>query len=144
MSNLMKMQQVTDCKHLPLLIIVPTLNSYALLPRLLASLKQQSWHHWRLLFIDGPSGSQHRDWLQKCCECETRCQWLIQDDSEPGIFGAMNQGFSFAASLPYKVDWLLFWGSDDWAASPRVLADVMDQISAMAHPPDLLICKTLF
>lgn len=36
-----------------LLVVVPTLNSHALLPRLLDSLQQQIWPHWRLLFIDG-------------------------------------------------------------------------------------------
>lgn len=128
-------------RNVPLLIVVPTLNSYALLPRLLASLQEQSWPHWQLLFIDGPSGQQHRDWLQKCCDHETRCQWVIQDDSEPGIFGAMNQGFAFASDLPYKIDWLLFWGSDDWAASQTVLAEAMDAIRSSVGIPDLVICK---
>jgi hypothetical protein len=52
----------------------------------------------------------------------------------------MNQGFSCAG----PTDWLLFWGSDDWAASPTVLAKV-----AAAHAtgasrgiaPDLLVCR---
>ena len=127
--------------HAPLLIVVPTLNSYTLLPRLLASLQQQSWPHWRLLFIDGPSGPQHRDWLQQCCDRETRCQWVIQDSSEPGIFGAMNQGFAFAADRTCIIDWLLFWGSDDWAASRTVLAEAMEAILSLRDCPDLLICK---
>ena len=33
-----------------LLVVVPTLNSHAL-----------------LLFIDGPSGPEHRRWLDQCC-----------------------------------------------------------------------------
>lgn len=123
-----------------LLIIVPTLNSYSLLPRLLASLQQQTWPHWRLLFIDGPSGVAHRHWLVQCCAAESRCCWLEQDPSAPGIFGAMNQGFSFAGSA----DWLLFWGSDDWAANPTVLADAVAALQGAACQglvPDLLVCR---
>lgn len=123
-----------------LLIVVPTLDSYGLLPHLLASLQQQTWAHWRLLFIDGPSGDEHRNWLHLCCGLEPRCQWQQQDSTQPGIFGAMNQGF--AAAEPD--DWLLFWGSDDWAASSSVLADL---IAALQHAvangvvPDLVVCR---
>ena len=80
-----------------LLIVVPTLNSYTLLPRMLLSLQQQSWPHWRLLFIDGPSDPEHRRWLLQCCSAEPRCRWVAQSQEQPGIFGAMNQGFALAA-----------------------------------------------
>ena len=126
--------------HFSLLIVVPTLNSFVSLPRLLESLKAQTYPHWRLLFIDGPSSSQHRDWLQSCCEREARCNWVIQDVSKPGIFGAMNQGFAMAA----PDEWLLFWGSDDWAAHPSVLAQVfscIDSGSTLGHALDLLVCR---
>ncbi len=123
-----------------LLIVVPTLNSHALLPRLLSSLQQQSWSHWRLLFIDGPSGLDHRAWLEHCCAIEPRCRWQEQNPAQAGIFGAMNQGF--AAASP--ADWLLFWGSDDWAAAPSVLADVVSALKTAAARcllPDLLVCR---
>lgn len=126
-----------------LLIVVPTLNSHVLLPRLLTSLQQQTWSHWHLLFIDGPSGHEHRQWLQQCCVTEPRCFWIAQDPCQPGIFGAMNQGFAAAA------DWLLFWGSDDWAASRTVLAEAMAALEAAETSdtqlrnewPDLLVCS---
>lgn len=121
------------------MIVVPTLNSHSLLPRLLRSLQAQSWPHWRLLFIDGPSEQEHRQWLDQCCAVESRCRLLTQDPAEPGIFGAMNQGFAEAA---YD-DWLLFWGSDDWAAGPEVLAQVaacLECAASQVTPPDLLIC----
>jgi glycosyltransferase involved in cell wall biosynthesis len=124
-----------------LLIVVPTLNSHPLLPRLLDSLQQQSWPHWRLLFIDGPSGPEHRQWLQQCCAAEPRCRWLEQNPAEPGIFGAMNQGFAAAA---HPADWLLFWGSDDWAAAPSVLAGVaaaLETATGQGMAPDLLVCR---
>ena len=120
-----------------LLIVVPTLTSYSLLPHLLSSLQQQSWPHWQLLFIDGPSGLDHRHWLEQCCAAESRCRWLAQDPAEPGIFGAMNQGFTQAAPS----DWLLFWGSDDWAAGPHVLADAVAAIETATRRPDLLVCR---
>lgn len=131
---------MTDSKHVSLSIVVPTLNSYVLLPRLLESLQQQSWPHWRLLFIDGPSGRKHREWLQKCCEREPRCRWVIQDASNPGIFGAMNQGFAKAA----PDDWLLFWGSDDLAGDTSVLGQIAAHLKCAAshgNPLDLLICR---
>lgn len=93
-----------------------------------------------MLFIDGPSDLEHRQWLIRCCAAESRCTWLEQDPNEPGIFGAMNQGFSQA--LPS--DWLLFWGSDDWAASPNVLEEVFSTLE-VKNPsvvlPDLLVCR---
>ena len=120
-----------------LLIVVPTLNSHPLLPRLLSSLQQQSWPHWRLLFIDGHSGQEHRNWLIHCCATEPRCRWLAQSPAEAGIFGAMNQGFALAA----PTDWLLFWGSDDWAAGPACFEQVFGEIQGLARWPDLLVCR---
>ena len=132
-----------------LLIVVPTLDSHNLLPRLLTSLQQQSWPHWQLLFIDGPSGPDHRQWLHQCCAAEPRCRWIAQDPCKPGIFGAMNQGFAAAADPVSPADWLLFWGSDDWAASPTVLAEAMAGLEAAEASgaelaeewPDLLVCS---
>ena len=123
-----------------LLIIVPTLNSCVLLPHLLSSLQAQSWPHWRLLFIDGPSSQEHRHWLEECCAVDPRCRWVSQDPAQPGIFGAMNQGFSEAT----PDEWLLFWGSDDWAAGPGVLAQVvasLDSAESQGSSPDLLVCS---
>ena len=122
-----------------LFIVVPTLNSYALLPRLLDSLQQQSYPHWRVLFVDGASGPKHRQWLEQCCAYEARCRWVEQDPEESGIFGAMNQGFVAAGTA----DWLLFWGSDDWTASPTVFADLIAALERTASQgliPDLLVC----
>jgi glycosyltransferase involved in cell wall biosynthesis len=127
-----------------LLIVVPTLNSHGLLPRLLSSLQQQSWPHWRLLFIDGPSGPEHRAWLEHCCAAEPRCRWQEQDPAQPGIFGAMNQGFAAADDSTSPADWLLFWGSDDWAAAPSVLAEAVSALETAAARgllPDLLVCR---
>ena len=121
-------------------IIVPTLNTFSLLPHLVQSLQHQTWPHWRLMFIDGPSDPEHRIWLENCCLAESRCHWVHQDSDRLGIFGAMNQGFAAAAPS----DWLLFWGSDDWAASPTILAEaveVLNQEYKGSGFPDLLVAS---
>lgn len=121
-----------------LLIVVPTLNSHLLLPKLLLSLQQQSWPHWRLLFVDGPSCLEHRNRLTQICAGEPRCSWVNQDSCELGIFGAMNQGFSLVA----PDEWLLFWGSDDWAATPNTLAELIRSIEVTPDRIfDLIICQ---
>ena len=122
------------------LIVVPTLDSYRLLPRLLTSLKNQSFPFWRLLFIDGPSRPEHRLWLDACCAREPRCQWVPQVPEESGMFGAMNQGFAAAADARCFAEGLLFWGSDDWAASSNVLAEIWNLLECEMSRPDLLVC----
>jgi glycosyltransferase involved in cell wall biosynthesis len=123
-----------------ILIVVPTLDSHLLLPRLLSSLRCQTWPYWKLLFIDGPSCADHRQWLECCCLTDSRCRWLKQESANPGIFGAMNQGFAEASPN----DWLLFWGSDDWAADPEVLslvAAALERAASRNVTPDLLVCR---
>jgi hypothetical protein len=110
------------------------------LPRLVTSLQRQSWPHWRVLFIDGPSGPEHRAWLEALCHRDRRFRWQPQDPELPGIFGAMNQGFREAP----PEHWLLFWGSDDWAALPTALEDAVAAIratGARGEPPDLVVCS---
>ena len=91
---------------------------------------------WRLLFIDGPSEAEHREWLHLCCETEQRCSWVEQESDRRGIFGAMSQGFAEAR----PEDWILFWGSDDWASSTHALADLMQVQSGDVSVPDLVVC----
>ena len=122
--------------HTSLLIIVPTLNSHELLPRLVSSLQAQTMRDWRLLFIDGPSDVKHREWLQLSCAVEPRCSWVEQEPDRQGIFGAMSQGFAAAR----HEDWLLFWGSDDWASSTHALADLLQVQSGDGCAPDLVVC----
>lgn len=122
-----------------IVVIVPTLDSYELLPRLVSSLQQQTWPHWSVLFIDGPSQPVHRRWIEDICGRDPRFQWHRQDAAEPGIFGAMNQGFALSA---YQDTWLLFWGSDDWAASPRVFEILATGLQAAwnrGSEPDLVV-----
>lgn len=127
-----------------LLVVVPTLNSFSLLPRLVSSLRAQTFTGWRVLFVDGPSHFEHREWLDHLCFCDDRFSWIAQSFSRPGIFGAMNQGIEFAHTCSLPPDYLLFWGSDDWAASPIVLAQAFSSLtraSLCEDLPDLIVCR---
>ena len=122
-----------------IVVVVPTLDSYLLLPRLVASLQQQTWPHWSVMFIDGPSQPAHRRWIEDLCALDSRFQCRSQDPTEPGIFGAMNLGFALATN---PETWLLFWGSDDWAASPQVFEKIVKVLQAAwsrGGDPDLLV-----
>ena len=55
-----------------------------------------------------------------------------------GIFGAMNEGIGQCDSE----EWLLFWGSDDWATSPNDFANINESlIRVKDNIPDLIIYK---
>jgi glycosyltransferase involved in cell wall biosynthesis len=119
-------------------LIVPTRNSHQLLPRLVRSLQEQTLAQWQVSFIDGASNLEHRTWLEDLCRSDPRFDWHPQSPDREGIFGAMNQGFALAN--PH--DWLLFWGSDDWAAGPSVLAETLANLTRQSQsqpPPDLLV-----
>jgi glycosyltransferase involved in cell wall biosynthesis len=121
------------------LVIVPTLNSYKLLPGLVSSLRDQTLNCWRVVFIDGASGSFHQEWLDLLCKEDSRFQWEPQGEDERGIFGAMNQGFRLARPN----EWVLFWGSDDRAASSTVMEKASHEITKMLETgcqPDLYVC----
>ena len=121
------------------LVVVPTLNSYQLLPRFTQSLQSQTFRDWRCLFIDGPSCQAHRQWLSNCCQTDPRFQWSEQKPIHHRIFGAMNQGFQEAQ----PGEWILFWGSDDWAASSTVLQRLSEAIPTQSQDKstDLVIAK---
>ena len=98
----------------------------------------QTCRDWRLLFVDGPSSSEHKSWLHNCVRSDSRIFCVDQDVSQQGIFGAMNQGFSFAS----PTDFILFWGSDDWAAAPTVLTQLALEIKKFENKssvPDLFV-----
>jgi len=120
-----------------ILVLVPTLDSYKLLPALVNSLQEQTFQQWRLIFIDGPSTSSHRIWLHNCCSTDTRLQWIPQDPSLPGIFGAMTQGLRYAK----PTEWVLFWGSDDRASSHSVFEELNGHIDHGSGVADLIICS---
>ena len=120
-----------------IVIVVPTLNSFLDLPCLCNSLIEQTYSNWRVVFIDGPSSQPHRIWLDDFCSLNPKFSWIHQDSSSPGIFGAMNQGFTYSA----PDQWLFFWGSDDWAPNKYVLSNLIDSLSHSKYSPDLIVCN---
>ena len=126
-----------------LLIIVPTLNSYKILPKLTKSLESQTYKNWQTIFIDGNSKREHRYWIESYCRGNKHFSWIEQNDNNHGIYGAMNQGFSLAG----KNDWLFFWGSDDWIDSPIVFEELTKKINLFISKegePHLVICKGIY
>ena len=118
-------------------IIVPTLNSYLILPKLIDSLKMQTWKDWNLLLVDGDSTKKHFNWIKNLCLSDSRINVLKQRKEFKGIYGAMNQGFKTIKD--YEL--VLFWGSDDWAISPNAFENVILKLNSYKKKYDLLICR---
>ena len=118
-------------------IIVPTLNSYLILPKLINSLKIQTWKDWNLLFVDGDSTKKHFNWIKTLCLDDSRLNIIKQDKRSKGIYGAMNQGFKTIKDN----ELVLFWGSDDWAISPSAFEDIISKVNSFKNKYDLLICR---
>jgi len=131
-----------------IVFIIPVLNSHAVLSHLVASLMAQTWPHWQALIVDGGSSEETIRYLDHLCANDQRFHWQAQVPPFKGIFGAMNQGMEAVAASPtWSQAWVLFWGSDDWAASPEVLARVATHLEGLARAgrePDLLICRARY
>ena len=123
-----------------LFIVIPTLNSYKDLPKLLYSLKSQTYIDWRALFIDGNSSKKHQNFLERESNLDSRIKWVLQKDKFKGIYGAMNQGFLNAKNE----EWVIFWGSDDYAKDKNVFEKLVKNIEVLNKKNlkyDLFICS---
>ncbi len=118
-------------------IVVPTLDSYLILPRLINSLKKQTWTDWNLLFIDGDSKKEHYEWIRQSCIDDPRLKYIKQEKKFNAIYGAMNQGFKTIKNN----ELILFWGSDDWAISDKVLENIVNKVNSYPYVFDLIVCK---
>ena len=118
-------------------VIVPTLNTYLILPKLINSLKIQTWKDWNLLFIDGDSNENHSNWVQNICLSDCRLNVVKQEKNFKGIYGAMNQGIKTII----ENELVLFWGSDDWAISSSAFEDIISIVNSYKNKYDLLICR---
>ena len=105
------------------LFIIPTLNSSVNLKNLLNSLRCQTYKNWRILFVDGNSKTKHQKWLEKACSKDNRLSWVKQEGRK-GIYPAMNYGFKEVKNN----EWLLFWGSDDYATNKNMLERLKNKI----------------
>tara|TARA_X000000950_G_C13818396_1_gene620809 strand:- start:329 stop:1126 length:798 start_codon:yes stop_codon:yes gene_type:complete len=121
-----------------LLIIVPTLNSYKLLSKLVNSLISQNFKKWRVIFVDGKSSLEHINYLNKLNLNDSRFSWVSQEDNYEGIYGAMNQGINYVK----ENEWVVFWGSDDWAFDENSLQNIISQIDRFEGAnPDFIVAK---
>lgn len=126
-----------------ILIVVPTLNAGESLPTLVRSLQSQTSSAWRVLLVDGPSRPDQRAQLVNLCQRDQRFRWQAQQRTDGGIYGAMNEGFAAARDD----DWLLFWGADDAASDPGVIAALLTAIernTAAGSTPDLLVFQARY
>ena len=125
----------------PILIVVPTLNSQSShIFRLYDSLCQQSYPYWRILFVDGGSLPRYQHVLADICQQDSRCTVISQLIPSSRIFGAMNDGIR----LSCDGEWVLFWGSDDYAASSDVLSGLVSALEvfvAYGSKPDMVVCR---
>lgn len=134
------------------LIIVPTLNSYTILPTLVDSFVSQTYPNWNVLFVDGPSSSAHKAWIANLCLNDKRFLTIDQAESCSGIYGAMNDGLLYVSRYSSFYDWFIFLGSDDWLSSSQVLFKLNLQLlnyhasnlTSTTLPPDFLVCTASF
>ena len=110
-----------------LCIIVPTLNSFKHLSKLILELKKQSKQEsWRAIFVDGNSCKEHKEYLDLITSEDTRFEVMEQSKSGKGIFGAMNDGWGQAR----RDEWTVFWGSDDWPTSEKCIESILCAINS--------------
>ena len=125
------------------LIVVPTLNSHKLLNNLVNSIQNQDYPNLRVLFVDGESSIVHKSWIKNICSNNKKFSYLRQDNNEKGIYGAMNVGFKNALID----EWILFWGSDDWAYSNNIFTEINNTTKNFLKNKnnlDLIICKAQY
>ena len=107
-------------KKISFLVIVPTLNSYKKLPKLVNSLTKQIHKDWRCIFVDGNSNKKHKIWIKNLCDKDKRFIKINEKSSKRGIYNAMNKGYEFAMDK----EWIIFLGSDDWFSSKESLINL--------------------
>ena len=106
-----------------ILIIIPTKNSSQYLGKLVNSLIDQNDPNWRAIFVDFNSDHSNKEYLKKLCNRD--CRFSIEKQtSNSGIYGAQNIGFNLCKDN----EWMLFWGSDDYATNKNMLERLKNKI----------------
>lgn len=115
-------------------VITVCFNSAAVLPRAMASLRQQGWTDYEWVVVDGGSADGTMALVRDFDAAP------VNAVSEPdgGIFDAMNKAVRRA-----RGDYVYFLNSDDALASPEVLAQAARAIDA-AGAPGLLVGRVRF
>lgn len=123
------------------LIIIPTLNSYKKLKTLINSLEKQKYKNWQVLFVDGDSNKDHKDFLKETIKSYPRFTYINQRSNSKGIYGAMNDGIEYTKNY----DFVLFWGSDDFCCNEDVFGEIIKLIKQYGNKvPDILTFKASY
>ena len=132
------MKKIDTHDKIAFLFIVPTLNSYKKLPKLVNSLNKQSYQNWRCLFVDGSSEKNHKKWIESTCKRDNRFININENKNKKGIYPAMSEGFKIAKDH----EWIIFLGSDDWFCSKNSIKFLFESISKYYQNIDLVISST--
>tara|TARA_Y100000589_G_C27093083_1_gene604769 strand:- start:100 stop:906 length:807 start_codon:yes stop_codon:yes gene_type:complete len=122
-------------KVIKFLIIIPTLNSYNQLSKLIDLLEKQIYRDWKVIFVDGKSNIKHRNFLNKAIRNNDRFFYIDQNKTSNGIYGAMNDGID----LIDDSDFIMFWGSDDLPYNNNTFYDLKNDIINQDKYPDILL-----
>ena len=119
-------------------IIVPTKNEYNNLLVLINSLQKQTFKNWEVIFIDKSTNKKYTEILKNVSLEDNRFKYIKQKNKYKNIFGAMNQGLEISDIN----NWILFWGSDDWAIKSNTLEKLNKEINNLSDLNlDIIICK---
>lgn len=108
----------------PLLsIVIPTMNSAAVLPAALRSLAQQTWQEFEIIISDGMSTDAS---LAIASEFQSELPCLrIDSRPDSGVYDAINRGVALSLG-----EWFLVLGSDDRLHASDTLASVVPHLLA--------------
>ncbi len=123
-----------------LTIIIPTLNSYKIIGKLIISLKNQKYKKWKVIFVDGNSISAHKKYLKNICFKDKRFNYVDQEKNSKGIYKAMSYGMKIADPN----DWIIFMGSDDYFSNDLSLSKLLDELKQKNRKKnyfDVLFCR---
>ena len=126
-----------------LTIIIPTLNSYKIIGKLISSLKQQKFKEWNVLFVDGQSKKKHKSYLKNVCRQDKRFKYVHQKNNTKGIYDAMSYGMKIVDPR----HWIIFMGSDDYfpnKLSISKLIEVLEEKNNKYDIFDVLFCRCVY
>ena len=75
------MKEKEKIENISFLFIVPTLNSYKELPKLITSIMEQEYKDWKIIFVDGKSIEIHKTWLREYCSKDERLILIEQKEN---------------------------------------------------------------
>lgn len=100
-------------------IIIVVFNGEKTLKKAINSVKQQSFHNYELIIVDGQSTDNTLQIIKEKGDGDLR--WISEPDK--GIYDAMNKGIDLA-----KGEWIYFLGCDDELYNENVLQHVSESL----------------